>query len=57
MDTKEVLTLVALLVQAFEDGKLTGRELKQVLTAVIPDDLEVSFETLMSLLKHLGVGG
>jgi len=55
MDRKEVFALVSLLVQAFEDGKITGAEVKQILNVLIPDDLEFSFSDVMNLLKHLGV--
>jgi len=55
MDYKEVITLLSLLVQAFEDGKISGAEVKQILNVLIPDDFEFSFSDVMNLLKHLGV--
>jgi len=54
MDYKEVITLLSLLVQAFEDGKISGAEVKQILNVLIPDDFEFSFSDVMALLKHLG---
>jgi len=53
MDRKEVFMLVSLLIQAFEDGKITGKELKQILEVLIPDDLELSIDNVMSILKNL----
>jgi len=50
---KEFLPVLALVIKAFEDGKITGAELKQILGALISDDWEFSVDEVMPFIKGL----
>jgi hypothetical protein len=41
------------LVRAFEDGKITGKELKDVLNVFIDDNAEFSLEEVVGFLRSL----
>ena len=48
-----VVPSVILFIKAVEDGKITGRELKQILITFIPDDWEFSLKEVIDLLKSV----
>jgi hypothetical protein len=50
MDT---LRVIAVLFRAMEDGKITGKEVKEMLNILIPDDFEFSFDELETLIKSI----
>lgn len=53
MQVNEVIPAVILLLQAFEDGKITGKELKEVLNTLIDDNLEFDIKDVAGMLKSL----
>ena len=53
MQVSEVIHATILLLQAIEDGKITGKELKQVFNALIDDNVEFSVQDVAIFLKSL----
>jgi len=53
MQVNDIIPAIILLLQAIEDGKITGKELKQVFNALIDDNLEFSIQDVAGLLKSL----
>ena len=47
------LRAIAFLFQAMEDGKITGKEVKEMLNILIPDSFEFSFEEIEAFVKAL----
>jgi hypothetical protein len=48
-----LVPVLVVLVKSFEDGKITGKELKEVLNLLIPDNLEFSLNEILGFLKVL----
>jgi len=53
MQVNEIIPAVILLLRAVEDGKITGKELKNVLNTLIDDNLEFDIKDVAGLLKSL----
>jgi len=48
---KEFISALVLLIKAFDDGKITSSELKQILSVLIPDDLTLDVKEGISLIR------
>ncbi len=48
-----IVPSVILFIKAVEDGKITGKELKQFLNSVIPDNLEFSLSEVLPFIKTI----
>jgi len=53
MQANEVISAVILLLKAFNDGKITGKELKEILNVFIDDNLEFEIKEISKLLSSL----
>ena len=53
MQINEIIPAVILLLQSIEDGKITGKELKEVLNTLIDDNLEFDIKDVAGLLRSL----